>query len=113
MEEDNKTLDEVENQENSNPREKDNRYTGTFGIFPFLFTGMYYAWHCKFLFGSFLVALCIILPLKWYFIVGLVVSLFCGKVEGSATYGSVIISILLGILFVIIKILRFVFTGGI
>lgn len=108
--------EDVLNTESEDSKEEvsEARYTGSFGLFPFVFTGMYYIWHRKYLFGIFLVILCSIIPLKGYFIVGLVVALFCGKVRGGvATFGSAALSILLGILFVVLRVLRLVFTGGV
>lgn len=93
--------------------EKKIKFSGKFGIFPFLFVGLYYVWQGMVIYGIFLVLLCLVLPLKAYFMVGLVVALFFGKVEGMARIGNMLLSVLLAILFIVGKVARFYITGGI
>lgn len=99
--------------EKDNLTEVQNKFSGNFGISPFIFTGLYYTLHGKYIFGLILDLLCVLLPLKSYFLVGLVVALFFGKVKSKATLLSVFLTVVLLILFIIGKLVRINIIGGV
>lgn len=91
---------------------KDINTSGKFGIAPLLFCGFYYVWRRCYLLGTLLIVLCGWLSLKYYFLVSLAAALFIGKDGRGCTLGSMVLSGVAFLAFVIYKVANFAITGG-
>lgn len=95
--------------------EKVSIFSGEFSLSALVFCGLYYCWCGCYLAGGFFVFLCIAVPLKLYFLVGLLAAFLLGRVrrKGSRGVRDVCITGLMLLLFVARKYVRYCIMGGI
>ena len=91
---------------------KDNAKFQKFNLGAFLFCGTYYIFKGKYLIGLLLLTLTILIPMTYYFFVGLCCGFFTDVVKSKLNVVGIVLSILSVILFVVLKLVKLYFTGG-
>lgn len=92
--------------------ENEKNVVSKFNIGAFLFCGTYYIFKGRYLTGIVLFALTVAIPMTYYFFVGLCCGFFTNVVKSRVSIMGIVLSIFSVILFVVLKLVRLYFTGG-
>ena len=83
-----------------------------FNFWAFLLTGIYYIYRGKYPLGIFFLIITILVPLNYYFIIGLCCGFFTSVVKYKATVLSIVLSSVSVLVFIVLKTARLYFLGG-
>lgn len=93
-------------------KDKESTSQTKFNFFAFLLCGSYYIYKRNFIIGIPIYILTIIIPLNYYFFIGLCCGFFTNMVKYKTNVLGIILSVISILLFVILKLMRLYFIGG-